>query len=287
MPESTRTPQPLGVAQHRPGLRQPVGVLGGDARLDRVPGHDAVPRPLLARGDPQLDLDEVQPRDELRDRVLDLQPRVHLEEVVLAEVVGVDDELDGAGVLVAGRPRDAATPRRSSVRAQRPSGIERGRLLDDLLVAALQRALALAEGDVADDLHLDVPRPLDVLLDEDAVVAEAGLRLALRRGDRRPRARPPSATTPHAAAAAAGGGLDHHRIARPPSPSGTTGTPADDGQLLARGPCPRPPRSRPADGPMKTTPASSHARAKRGVLAQEAVAGMDGVDVVQRRDGPR
>ena len=41
----------------------------------------------LALGDPELLLDEVEARDELGDRVLDLEPRVHLEEEDLAAVV--------------------------------------------------------------------------------------------------------------------------------------------------------------------------------------------------------
>src|SRR5690606_11037322 len=57
-----------------------------------------------------------------------------------------------------------------------------GRLLDELLVAALDRAVALAEVDdvavrVAEDLELDVARPLEVLLDVDRAVAERAERL--------------------------------------------------------------------------------------------------------------
>ena len=70
----------------------------------------------------------------------------------------------------------------------------RRRLLDDLLVAALDRAFALAQVDdvavlVAEHLDLDVARVLDELLDEDAVVAEA--RLGLRAGTSRSLPRPP------------------------------------------------------------------------------------------------
>jgi hypothetical protein len=59
----------------------------------------------------------------------------------------------------------------------------RRRLFDQLLVAALDRALALAEVHhvavvVAEDLELDVARPLDVLLD--VHVADAEGRLAPR-----------------------------------------------------------------------------------------------------------
>src|SRR6185312_17396176 len=82
--------------------------------------------------------------------------------------------------------------------------------------AALDRAFALAEIDdiavlVAKHLDFDVPRIDDELLDENAVVAEGGLRFragaseALRDLDAR-------MCDPHALAAAAGGGLDHHRI---------------------------------------------------------------------------
>ena len=53
---------------------------------------------------------------------------------------------------------------------------DRGRLFDQLLVAALHRAFALAQMDgalvIGEDLDLDVPGPLDVLLEVDAGVAE-------------------------------------------------------------------------------------------------------------------
>ena len=57
-------------------------------------------------------------------------------------------------------------------------------LLDQLLVAALDRAVALAEVDhvavrVREYLHLDVPRILEVALDVDAAVGEVLLALPL------------------------------------------------------------------------------------------------------------
>ena len=69
--------------------RKPVGrVLGVQPRLDRVARRDAASAwrsaQRLARGDPQLLLDEVDAVDELGHRVLDLQPRVHLQEEELA-----------------------------------------------------------------------------------------------------------------------------------------------------------------------------------------------------------
>jgi hypothetical protein len=56
-------------------------------------------------------------------------------------------------------------------------------------VPALDRALALAQRDdgalsVGEELDLDVAGPLQVALEEDAVVAECGLRLAAGGGDR-------------------------------------------------------------------------------------------------------
>jgi hypothetical protein len=66
-------------------------------------------------------------------------------------------------------------------------GVERGRgrLLEHLLVAPLQRAVALAEMHafalaVAQHLDLDVARPAEVLLDIDRVVAEGGLGFGAR-----------------------------------------------------------------------------------------------------------
>ena len=79
------------------------GVLGVDAALDGVaPPHDVVlrERQRLARGDAQLQLDEVEADDHLGDRVLDLQAGVHLEEEELAVL---EEELDGAGVDVVAR----------------------------------------------------------------------------------------------------------------------------------------------------------------------------------------
>ena len=94
-------------------------ILARDATLDRPAARDDVllrERQPLAGGDANLPLHEVDPRHELGDRMLDLEPRVHLEEVELA--VAVEQELARAGVHVAGRraARTAVSPiaRRSS-----------------------------------------------------------------------------------------------------------------------------------------------------------------------------
>ena len=71
----------------------------------------------FAGGDPQLVGDEVPARDQLRDGMLDLEPRIHLEEVDLARVV--EKELARSGAPVAdgagefeGGVRQAPTRRR-------------------------------------------------------------------------------------------------------------------------------------------------------------------------------
>ena len=101
----------------------------------------------------------------------------------------------------------------------RRGDVERGRgaFLPDLLVAALQRAVALAEMDgaamaVAEHLDLDVARPLEVFLEIDRVVAEGGLRFGPRGGER-VRQFVGGLRDLHAAPAAAGRCLDQHREA--------------------------------------------------------------------------
>ena len=92
--------------------------------------------------------------------MLDLQARVHLEEVELA--VGTHQALDRAGRVVVHRGRGLHGHRAEAL-AQLVVDDGRRTLLDDLLMAALQRAFALADVDdvavlVADDLHFDVAR---------------------------------------------------------------------------------------------------------------------------------
>ena len=127
----------------------------------------------------------------LGHRMLDLDARVHLDEVEAAVLVQeldrADAEIfelahglgDGLADLVAG------------------GGVERGRgaFLPDLLVAALQRAVALAEMDgaaaaVAQHLDLDVARAREIFLEIDGVVPEGGLGLGARGGERRATAPP-------------------------------------------------------------------------------------------------
>ncbi|MGY2936650.1 hypothetical protein ACVWZ6_006252 [Bradyrhizobium sp. GM6.1] len=113
--------------------------------------------------------------------MLDLEARVHLQEV--EALVLPRDELDGAGGVVIHRLGEC-----DRLLAHLAAGgfVEqrRRRFLDDLLVAALDRAFALAEIDhvavlVAEQLDLDMAGIYDKLLDEDPVVTERGLGLRL------------------------------------------------------------------------------------------------------------
>ncbi len=156
----------------RRGDEAVVGILGVDAAFDR----DAAQRDVLlreperlARGDTQLRRDQIDARDHLRHRVLDLQPRVHLEEVEVA--IRVDEKLQRSGPFVR---RGASDRHRGLAHATAQVRVveRRGALLDHLLMSPLERALALAEVDaravaIGEHLDLDVARPLDRLLDVD------------------------------------------------------------------------------------------------------------------------
>ena len=138
---------------------------------------------LLAGGDPEHLAHQVEAGHLLGNRVLDLEPGVDLEEgdgAVLA-----DQELAGAGADVARLAQDRlgrlVEPAHLVVGEER-----RRRLLDELLVAALEGAVARGDDhDVAvlvgQALGLDVPRLVQVPLDEALAPAERCDGLADRR----------------------------------------------------------------------------------------------------------
>ncbi len=88
----------------RPGRgHEGLGILGIDAAFDRVAAdlHVALAvGQLLAGGDQQLLLHQVDAGDQLGHRMLDLDARVHLDEIELAVLV---QELEGAGAAIADR----------------------------------------------------------------------------------------------------------------------------------------------------------------------------------------
>ena len=163
----------------------------------------------------KLKLDEVEAGDRLRDRVPVLQPRVDPYE---RKGLGrrLVEELDRAGAAVAGAQRQ--TPRRVQDLALLLGHQHRARrLLDDLLVAALARAIARADrpraaAAVGDDLHLDVARRRHELLEQHGAVAEGLLGLGLRAGERG-RKRFGLVDAADAAPAAPSRRLDHDREA--------------------------------------------------------------------------
>ena len=168
---------------------------------------------LFARGDADLLVDDIDAGDALGDRVLDLEAGVHLDEVELAVLV---EELDRAGARVFELAHGGGADLADLVALFGGDG-RGGGLFPDLLVAALQRAVAGAEMDgvalaVAHHLDFDVARLVEILLDVDAVVAEGGLGLGAggRPGDR---AVSSLLRDLHAAPAAAGRRLDDDRVA--------------------------------------------------------------------------
>ena len=222
---------------------------------------------------------------QLGDRVLDLEAGVHLQE---AEPLGgrVVEELDGAGAEVAdrlGRPAGGVVQRGADLLAQ--AGCRR--LLDHLLVPALERAVALAV-----DARCRRPAPRR---------AGRARRTARRRRCRR---RTPTAASacaaaispvqvgeraddPHAAAAAAGGRLDEQRqvgLGRRLRAPRRTGTPAvrhDPLGLDLR--AHRVDRLRRRADPGQ--PGVDDRAGEVGVLGQEAVAGVDRVGAGAVRGG--
>ena len=184
-------------------------------------------------------------------------------------------------------------------RAQLGVDGRRGRLLDDLLVAALDRALPLEEVDdvavlVGEDLHLDVAGR-STYRSRNTVPSP--------KAEPPPAARSATASTQLVGARRPGAcrarrrrrGLDQHRVAgarRPSgewpsssrpvtSPPGSTGTPAAAMRALAASLEPIASIAS-GGGPTQVSPAAMTARANAGVLGQEAVARVDGVGA-----GPR
>ena len=249
-----------------------------------------------AAGQSQLDLDEVDPGHLLRDRVLDLDAGVGLDEAEpLGRTLGVevDQQLDRAHPAVA---QGLAEPHRGRrhLLPQLVGQVGRRRDLDQLLAPPLEAALPRVEVDhgaraVAHELDLDVPGPGDEALHVERAVAEGRGRLPRAGRHRRiqvlgPRDRShPPPTTP-------GDGLHHHgrtlaergqegvRLARRGRALGARehGEAAAGGQRAGRHLVPQDGqrlRLRPDEDEAGVTAALG----ERRLLGEEAVAGMDGV----------
>ncbi len=247
----------------------------------------------MAGGDPQLLGDEIQVGHEFGHAVLHLQSRIDLEEPEPA--IRIEQELGRRRVVQA---RRASGPNREVVerRALVVGQTRRRRFLEQLLVAALDRAVAFAERDqravaVAQQLDLDVASRADLALQVDRPVAEGGQRFGGacgQRGRQLRRGRDPA----HAASSPAGRCLDQQREAD------TLGG-GDDGLdrigAIRRRRLERAGHDRHADrvrGPSRRKlvaqgidrvgvradehqPGLGHEPGERGALGQEAVARMD------------
>src|SRR5205085_7382786 len=153
-----------------------------DATLDGVPGEDDIlllVGQLLALSHANLIAHDVGDCDHLRHRMLDLYARVHLHEV--EPPILVEQELNRARVRVtdalAGFDRNLAHPR-----AQRRRHHRRRRFFQQLLMATLDRTIALAQMDamaelVGHHLNLYVAWAFDVTLDTNIAVLERFERL--------------------------------------------------------------------------------------------------------------
>ena len=161
------------------GANRPVRPQGFQVypRLHReAVARDAVPprRQWRAARKVELKPDEVDPRELLRNGVLDLDPGVRLDEIRGAGLV--HEELEGREVREPRLPREGEGDRDDPLAESRIE-VRGGCDLDDLLAPPLEAALALAEvhgpsGAVARHLDLDVPRPDDEALDVELFPAE-------------------------------------------------------------------------------------------------------------------
>ena len=182
--------------------------------LDRVaPMRDLGRRDLEAipRRDPKLLSDEVDAGHGLGDRVLHLEPRIHLVE---CETAVVEQEFHRAGVPISHRlkPADGHV---DEARSERSRDGGRGSLFDELLMTSLDTALPLDEPDgaagVNEDLNLDVSRTLKELLEEEVRIPEVRQR-DIARGLERAGEFGRSIDTGHANAPAPGRCLEEDRI---------------------------------------------------------------------------
>ena len=101
-----------------------------------------VPSSGLPGCDPDLLPDDVDPRDHLAHRMLHLDPGVHLHEIEVPSVVG--QELQGARARRTAMAEQARLTISCKPLPRRGIQQRRRRLLQDLLVAALDGAVPLA-----------------------------------------------------------------------------------------------------------------------------------------------
>src|SRR5690349_14656283 len=169
------------------GGRELLGVLGINTALDGMATGENGPvqhrLQALPHRNEHLALDQVDIGDHLGDGMLDLDTRVHLDEMKAA--ILVHEELDGAGIHVT-NPAERGGENLSHLRAQLGRDHDGRRLLEQFLMPALDGTLAFAEADdvavlVGKHLELDMAGALDELLHVEIAVAEGGGRFRLSR----------------------------------------------------------------------------------------------------------
>ena len=302
IPASTRT-RPSAVSGQRSASIVPVagqepgiGVLGVQPDLDGVSasaqrGVDCglVDRERLAGGDRELVGDEIATGHEL-GHGCSTWSRVFISRKKNEPPI-VEQELARPGAR-----RSRPTPARASAarrarRAERAVDGRRWRLLEDLLVTSLERAVALAEVDalavgIEQDLDLHVARPLEVALEDEPIVAERGRappaapRPSHRRADRgRGRSRIPLPPPPAAGLTISGSPIGRRppRRARVRLVGPVVAGDHRHAELAspADGPTPcRPwPGSRPAGGPTQRDPGRRDPLGEVGALARNPTPG--------------
>ena len=178
-------------------------------------GAASVQLQLFAGGQTYHPLDQINAEHLLGDAMLNLQAGVYFQEVELM-TVGVVNEFDGTGVAVA----DAGQQLFSGgvqLAAYRVAQVRRRALFNHLLITALAGAVALTQCQrvafaVGKHLHLDMPGPGDEFFQEHAVVGKvAGAEAldAVEGADQFVFA----VAQLHADTAAARRALEHHRVA--------------------------------------------------------------------------
>ncbi|SKU05381.1 Uncharacterised protein [Mycobacteroides abscessus subsp. abscessus] len=168
----------------------------------------------FTRGDKDLPLHQVDAGHHLGYRMLHLEPGIHLHEVVRLGCIAIEDEFDRAGAEISHTARDLTRCLAHSG-AQLWGQQRRRSLFDDLLMPALQAALALAQVHhvavgVAEYLNLDMPGASKIALHQQGVIAEEGGSLAPR-CDQCVRNSAQVVYHPHALTATARGGFDDQR----------------------------------------------------------------------------
>src|SRR5271156_5623682 len=158
-----------------------VGILGINTAFNGMAAQRDVllrERKWFTASNSNLKFHDVQRSNQFGHRMLDLEPRVHFEEIKAA--VRIHQELDGSRVRIPAGLREL----HGGIAHRAPQfgrHNRRRRFFDYFLIPALHRTFALAEMNdvamaVAENLDFDVPGPQEIFLEIEAPVAECVLR---------------------------------------------------------------------------------------------------------------